>query len=200
MRRANDPHQARRRDTASVIGTIALVLVAACGDPAGVYDDDANQFDLPRDTDAAIQTDRLEYRLEPSVAGLHTRIAIEWTNPTGRTVYLANCPVEDDPRYRVDLLRDGATGLQTALESPELDCAGAPLVIEPGATLVDTLEIAGFRPGGPEPAFRVTPVAGVYRLLIRSAFHTYDLEHKLLADSVATVARVSNRFGLIEPD
>jgi hypothetical protein len=178
---------------------ITLATAFACGDPSGP-EPDGNQFDLVRDTEAPIQTDRLEYAMSESAAALTTRIPITWRNTTGRTIYIPNCPVASEPAYLVDLLRWSGGTYESSLEGLERDCSGAPHTIAAGDLFVDTIDIAGARPGGQPPAFRIEPVQGIYRILVRSAFFTYDLEHDALADSLPTLDRVSNRFGLIVPD
>lgn len=178
---------------------ITLATAVACGDPTGPEPDD-NQFDLVRDTEAPIQTERLEYAMSDSATTLTARISITWRNTTGRTIYIANCPVASEPAYLIDLLRWSDGSYESSLEGLERDCAGSPLEIAAGDLFIDTVDIAGARPGGQLPAFRIEPVQGIYRILVRSAFFTYDLEHNALADSLPTVDRVSNRFGLIVPD
>ncbi len=130
----------------------AAGLAAACGDVPAVE----------RDPSAPIQTSALRYELRTLDFGYAATIPWTFQNGTGHEVRVRNC--RGDVRPSLQVRREGRwvdawRPFGSACESP-------PLVIPPGGSYADTLEVVGAPPGSNvTPAFVFEDVAGVYRLV-----------------------------------
>lgn len=163
---------------------LAAALLAAC----------RPTYSVERDPAPLLQTDTLVYALVRSEAGYSTRIAYTFRNETGEAVVLPNC--DGDTRPMLQKERGG--GWFDAWEPFRDRCVSPPVVIGPGETFADTLNVFGAPPGSNVlPAFVFPEVEGVYRL--------FWVQARPAADSAGTPdesrrlameQRVSNAFVL----
>jgi hypothetical protein len=150
--------------------------------------------DVERDTTAPIQTDTTFYTLREDWEGLATEIALRWENQAEDTLYITVC------FNFVPTLEKKVDGAWEEYWNPgSLACSGPPIVIEPGAVLVDTVHVWGALPGDDVwPQFKSDDVEGVYRIVIHSVFwQTEDWQG--VGDQVPLRYRVSNPFVLDDP-
>lgn len=76
-----------------------------------------------------------------------------------------------------------------------LECLSPPIEIAPGASLNDEVDIsAGKRGSNMYPQFMVDDIEGVYRLVIGSAYWSYDHNGPPWGEPVPVPDRVSNSF------
>ena len=142
-------------------------------------------------TDAALRTDRTEYRLQDTGIGLEGRIPFTFTNRTGGAVYVVNCNGNTPPalQKRID-------GRWVHAWSPVVSlCLSPPIVIGAGATYADTLWVSAGHPGNNfYPKFEVLAVAGTYRLIWPNVLKSYDDSRSPFGESLPLQERVSNPF------
>lgn len=156
--------------------------------------------DLERDTNRALQTGDLLYRLGDAERYWFVDIPFAFTNPTADTVYVAGChPSPDRAQLAIRLERQEG-GAWAAAWSPILAmCLSPPRHILPGASYTDTLRVIGGKPGeNIMPVFHVDPIAGVYRLVWENLYRTYEHEPPF-GERLTREQRLSNRFLLLMP-
>jgi hypothetical protein len=161
--------------------------LGGCGDTLGPPE---------RDLTAPIQTDETSYSLRDDWVGLAAEIPLRWENQTANTLYIVNCRGALAP-----VLEKRVGWRWEVFWTPTLQaCLSPPIVIEPGAVLVDTLHLWGALPGnnaGPE--FKSDDVGGVYRIVMHSVVFNYDSDRQGFGDPVALEYRISNLFALHDP-
>lgn len=134
------------------ISLFFLATLLACGAPPQVE----------RDPEPLMQTSDLRYQVTKNRIGFAATIPYTYRNATGGTVYLANC--DGDIRPMLQKQRNGKWF--DAWEPFRIHCESPPVVIRPGATFSDTLDLMGAPPGSNVmPAFVFPEIEGVYRLV-----------------------------------
>lgn len=164
---------------------LAALLLAACG-----------TFLEPRAQEAgpSIQTDQLEYTLHETENGLETSISYQFTNQTGRTVYVVNC--NGGSSIVLEKQVDGEwVGV---LAPPMLACLSPPIVIQPGETHAGELRTLGRPSAALLPGSSIDEIEGTYRLHWSALVHSYDASrgNSGFGDPVPLAAKVSNSFTL----
>jgi len=149
---------------------------------------------VDRDPTPLLQTEALSYLLERTELGYRATIPWTFRNETGAPVYLEHC--DGDVRPLLEMDRDG---LWFPAWEPYRDaCASPPIVIQPGATWADTLELFGAPPqSNVMPVFVFPEIEGVYRLVWPRAYATYDRLAGVPGELLPLEQRVSNRFVLV---
>lgn len=160
--------------------TVLLVALAACSAPPQVE----------RDPEPLLQTSELRYRVTKNRVGFAATIPFTYRNETGGAVYLANC--DGDVRPMLQKQRNGKWF--DAWEPFRTRCQSPPVVIQPGATFADTLDLMGAPPGSNVmPAFVFPEIEGVYRLVWFQAMESPP-------DSVGGAgARLEERYRVSNP-
>lgn len=173
----------RGRTPRSAATALALLLVSCSPSPQ-----------VDRDPTALLQTGALSYALERTELGY--RAIIPWTfrNETGGPVYLEHC--DGDVRPLLEMDRDGMWF--PAWEPYRDTCGSPPLVVPPGGTYADTLELFGAPPqSNVMPVFVFPEIEGVYRMVWPLAHAAYDTAAGVAGELLPLEQRVSNRFVLL---
>ncbi|MEB3178340.1 MAG: hypothetical protein VKL59_04760 [Nostocaceae cyanobacterium] len=142
-----------------------------------------------------IKTDKTEYkavRNNTSKPAIELTIQTEYTNNTGKTVYLVGCEKPAAPTLQKYV--DGRW--ITAYEPVENQCLRRPWEIRNGQTYKDTYQVRGYIPGNNiAPTFDV-PVPGKYRL-VREIYSTWS-DQPYTSQFLPMHQRVSNEFTITE--
>lgn len=147
---------------------------------------------LARDNERLIQTESLAYDLRSDGLGLRVEIGYVFTNRTGATVYLVNCR----GAFALRLEREVEAVWRTAWGPVLNQCLSPPIVIESGATFVDTLHVWGGPPGSNSyPQFDTDDPSGTYRIVWEAALSSYQ-DRLPFGPQIPLEARISNRFTL----
>lgn len=174
-----------------VLPVIAVsLLVAATLSGCGVTD-------VERDTNAPIQTDRLEYTLRPSDDGraLETEIAYAYENRTNAAICMTHC----NGHFSIALEKRRGDDWE-AVWSPAIpEClTRPPITIDPGETYRDTLAVTHATPADAGPKIRAAELEGVYRIAI-PAVSRLSSPDACGGPQVPERERISNRFVLRRP-
>lgn len=162
---------------------IAVTAVLGCESSTG-------PGDLRR---PAIWTDRPEYVVEQTSTGWRAEIPYTFVNRTGEPVYVPNC------NGAFNLRLDRWQGTHWApVWGPILPlCLSAPIVIEAGEALQDTVHFFAAPEGSNAyPQLKAPGVEGTYRLVWLAAVHDYDIPAG--GTEVPLRYRTSNSFTLRE--
>ncbi|MEX2467273.1 MAG: hypothetical protein WD995_10205 [Gemmatimonadota bacterium] len=160
-----------------------LVAMAGCGSVP----------DVERDPVPLTQTLELRYPVERHDIGYSAQVSYTFRNGTDAAIRLADCV--DDVRPLLQLRRDGRW--VDAWHPRLTPCDGPPLVVEPGASFGDTLNVVGGPPGSNiTPAFIFEEIEGVYRLYWFQAALASDSAVEEAESDIDTDWRVSNPFVL----
>jgi hypothetical protein len=170
-------------------GTLALGLVAIISGFVGCK---SLTQELPA---PPIKTDKLEYkaiRTNDSKPAIELTIDTEYTNTTGKSVYLVGCQEPDAPT-----LQKYENGRWvTAYETVENQCLSKPVEIKNNQTFQDTFKVRGYIPGNNiVPTFDV-PVPGKYRL-VREIYSKWS-DQPYTSQLLPINQRVSNEFTITE--
>ena len=169
--------------------TWIIALLCACSDDAVVVPDPI--LAVPRDPEAAFQTDSLEYTLSFEPAGYVTTIGFTFKNPTADTVFVINC--RKLWQFHVEKHADGQW--IRAFKPTLPGCLDAPIVIAPGSEARASLRIAAGYPGtNIYPQFEVATIAGVYRIVWNHVVDAWNEHPPSWGAEIAVEHRVSNRF------
>jgi hypothetical protein len=141
----------------------------------------------------AITTDASSYVLEPEWVGLRTSIGIRFLNRSAETMYIVNCR-----GGLAATLQKRVGGEWVTYWSPVLQqCLSAPIVVAPGATFEQQLNVWGALPGSNAlPQWASADVAGTYRLVLGNLVWNYDDRRHGFGDKVPLELRTSNEFVL----
>lgn len=159
----------------------AVLACAACAD------DIAAPAVTVRETDAAIQTDALAYRLERTPDVYAGVIRFTLANRSSRALAVENCL---GATFAVLERQVGAEWV--GVWSPVIpSCLGQPIVIAPGTAFAGQLLVGAGRPGtNSEPKFSTDRIPGIYRLVWGSLRYIGDTTRVLRSE------QTSNRFSI----
>ncbi len=165
------------------------MLMAACSAPEPI--------EVTRDESAPIQTDRLHYTARLRYEGVEFSIPFTYVNRSADTVFLPNCRVEGRPDLDMALQKRVGASWHRVWGSGTLLCLSPPVVIAPGKTYTDTLEVFGGTPGKQVyPELEVREVEGEYRLVWTQLRGPFDAVRYPQGDTLPLDAKVSNPFTL----
>jgi hypothetical protein len=163
--------------------------MGACSPPPPV--------EVTRDRSAPIQTDRLQYVARRAYEGVEFSVPFTYTNRSADTVFLPNCRVEGRPDLDMALQKRVRGQWHRVWGSGTLLCLSPPVVIAPGKTYTDTLEVFGGTSGKQVyPELEVREVEGEYRLVWTQLHTGFDSEPYPQGDTLPLDAKVSNPFTL----
>lgn len=169
------------------MATLALaggLTAAACGRGGDLL--------LPSEQ-AVFATDAPEHTLTRTDRGLEGDIAFTFRNPLPGNVYVVNCNGIAPPLLEKKVGDDWVVAWGAAVP----DCLSDPIVIRPGATYRDTLEVFAGLPGSNYyPKFEVAEVEGVYRLRWEKALTSFDPDRYPFGEPVPLAIRTSREFVL----
>jgi len=152
---------------------------------------------VTRDESAPIQTDRLHYVARRRYEGVEFSVPFTYTNRSADTVFLPNCRVESGVDLDMALQKRVRGQWHRVWGSGTLLCLSPPVVIAPGKTYTDTLEVFGGTPGKQVyPEFEVREVEGEYRLAWTQLRGPFDAARYPQGDTLPLDAKVSNAFAL----
>lgn len=160
-----------------ITSVVALLVVTACG-----------VTDLERDTEAPIQTSRLEYVLREIREGdaLATKIPFRYHNQTATAICITHC----SGAYGIVLHKLTPSGWRQVWSPVIPAClTKPPITIEPDDSFRDTLQVLHGVRENLHPKLDVGEFEGTYRIDIPAAAHCG-------ADRLAPENRVSNPFRL----
>lgn len=167
----------------SVLAAIlAVSLVQACDSPTN--------FELPM-----LLTESASYDFIADGEGLRADITYTFTNRTKGTVYhLVHCGGGS-----AVTLEQYVEGVWTPAWGTFLNsCLTSPVVIERGATFIDTLNVWGALPGGRfHPQFSSDDPSGTYRLVWHEVLSSLQSDDFPLGPEIPLEARTSNSFELV---
>lgn len=162
---------------------IVVVAVSGCGSSTG-----PESLDVP-----AIWTDRPEYVVKQTRAGWSAEIPYTFVNRTGEPVYVPNC----NGAFNLRLDRWQGTRWVPAWGPILPLCLSAPIVIEAGEALQDTVHFFAAPEGSNAyPQLKAPGIEGTYRLVWLAAVHDYDIPAG--GTEVPLRYRTSNSFPLRE--
>lgn len=145
--------------TSRLLTALALALLGACASP-GPLQPDRNLGG----EDAALRTDETRYRITRTGQQLVLDVGFRYTNRAESARYAPRCGSPHPPT----LEKWNGSAWVVAYASVVAACWQEPIAIAPGATYTDTLRVRAALPGSSTyPDFRVSPVAGTYRLVWR---------------------------------
>ncbi len=164
-----------------VIAATSLLIAQACESPTSV-------------TSPLIETGQRSYTLIPSNDGLATAIDYVFTNRTGGAVYIPNC----NGAFPITLERKDGGEWREVWAPVLFACLSPPIVVEPGASFSDTLQVWGALPGASTPMqFDREDPSGVYRMVWKDVVSSYDRDQYPFGTEIAKEYRVSNAFDLV---
>ncbi len=168
---------------------VAGMLISACSPPHVV--------EVARDESAPIQTDRLQYVARRVDRGVEFSVPFTYTNRSADTVFLPNCRVETGVELNMGLQKKVGGTWRNVWGSITLLCLSPPILIPPGETYTDTLEVYGGKPGKQvAPELAVDEVEGEYRLVWTQLHAPFDPLRYPFGDTLPLAAKVSNPFAL----
>lgn len=173
----------QRRSLAPLVAVAAIALVVqACDSPTSAGP-------------GLIQTGQVSYTLVASGDGLEAKIDYVFTNLTEGRVYLVNC----NGGFALALERQDGDAWKQVWAPLLLGCLSAPIVIERGATLADTIRVWGAPPGAnADPRFDRDDPSGVYRIVWINALSSFQ-DHLPFGPQIPEEYRISNSFLLSLP-
>ncbi len=172
----------RSRRSLRLAVVLGLYAWSACSDPLAV----------PGDPDAAVQTDRLSYRLVQRGLFLETRIGYTYRNSGTTPIYIQNC----GGAYEIVLEQLQEATWKVVWGNATPDCISPAIVVAPGGEIPGELAVsAGTRACGCG-GFETSEVDGVYRLVFTTALDDLDPNGFATGSLVAADRRTSNPFSM----
>lgn len=189
----------RLRGTVFVLGTFATL--AAC-DPAGrpapdpePSPDSASAVDRT----AGLRVDREVYTLRPDGAMERASIAFTYVNARPDTLYHPTCrPSGGKPTVQVAVQKRIDGSWRPAWSQALPQCLSVPIVIPPGGTFADTLDLVLHLQDTLHHPL-LTPRAdldGEFRLVWHELLSSYDAAARPFGEEIPLDARVSGAFRL----
>lgn len=163
---------------------VSLVLFVGCDSGLGPFEPD----------NPLIQTDAQEYELElTGEEWLSAEIPYTFENRTGGTVYIPNC--QGGFSLRLDRLE--GFDWEPAWAPTLLACLSSPIVIEPGESFSQNLNVTGGLLGtNTGPRWDREDPSGIYRIVWVAALSSYDQDRSPFGPQIPLEYRVSNPFVL----
>ncbi len=193
----------RLRETALLLG--AAATLAAC-DPASRPASDpepspdiGGAADGRLDGEAGLRVDREVYTLRPDGAMERVSIPFTYGNARPDTLYHPTCrPSGGKPTVQVAVEKRIDGSWRPAWSQALPQCLSEPIVIPPGGTFADTLDLVlHLQDTLHQPV--LTPLAaldGEFRLVWHQLLSSYDAEARPFGEEIPLEARVSGPFRL----
>jgi hypothetical protein len=170
---------------------LLVALAGACADPATAVLEPP--LSVPRDIEAAFQTDSLEYTLSHEPWGYDATIGFTFKNPTADSVFVVNCR----SLWQFHLEKYEAGGWIPAYQPSLPGCLSPAIIISPLSEAQASVRIiAGYRGTNLYPQFEVESIEGVYRIVWKQVVHSFVMYPTSWGPDIPFEHRISNRFVL----